>query len=211
MASLSLNCPRCGAQNSSINLLMSIPLNKRSDRHHVIGRCASCMDDCLLTLHNTSGSTTSPIDYGESHPVRNGFSVIEILPSSGQSEVPEFLPANVMTILVEGEKCFSSKHFSAAASCYRKAMERSLRHLNPSETGMLNKRIRALEKGGLIPNALVELLDHVRLFGNEAMHDDDIDPTHEDIQTAREFAHLFLTYTFALPEKLRLASKNREL
>ncbi|MEL6839564.1 MAG: DUF4145 domain-containing protein [Pseudomonadota bacterium] len=126
-------------------------------------------------------------------------------PKPPEPEVPDSIPENVAKPFVEAEHSFASGHFSAAGSCYRKAMERSLKHVDPNISGMLNKRIRALEKSGLLPSGMIELLDQVRLFGNSSMHEDDVDPTKEDCAAAREFAQLFLTYVFSLPAKVASA------
>ncbi len=64
---------------------------------------------------------------------------------------------------------------------------------------MLNKRIRELENNSILPHPMIELLDQVRLFGNDSMHEEEYDPSKEECEAAREFAFLFLTYAFAMP------------
>jgi len=74
--------------------------------------------------------------------------------------------------------------------------------LFPEGKGMINNRIRELEKEELLPSILVSLLDHVKYFGNVSMHEEDVDPSKSDCEAAREFTRLFLTYTFTLPAKV---------
>lgn len=73
---------------------------------------------------------------------------------------------------------------------------------------MLNARIRQIEKQSLLPQALIDLLDQVRIFGNATMHEDEYDPTKEDCDAARDFAHLFFTYTFSLPAMIAAVHEN---
>lgn len=79
-----------------------------------------------------------------------------------------------------------------------------MKDICPNAKGSLYSRIREMESEGLLPSSLIELLDHVRIFGNTSLHDDD-DPSKEDCSTARDFADLFLTYSYSLPAKISAA------
>lgn len=57
---------------------------------------------------------------------------------------------------------------------------------------------------------MIELLDQVKLFGNAAIHEEDEDPTQEEVEDARMFAHLYLEYVHALPSRVEAAKTRRE-
>lgn len=99
-------------------------------------------------------------------------------------------------------------HWSAAALAYRATMERALKQMFPGDMGMLNKRIRKAEAERRFPQAMIDWLDEVKAFGNEAAHEE-WDAAQEDAEAAREFASLFLTYAYTMPERVRLAREKR--
>ncbi|OWU80718.1 hypothetical protein ATO1_08655 [Phaeobacter sp. 22II1-1F12B] len=89
---------------------------------------------------------------------------------------------------------------------YRRTIERTLRQIDPDQTGSLYHRIEALKDASALPQTLIDLLHRIRFLGNTAVHDDeDVDPA--DVTHGREFVHLFLVYTFELPEKIRQATE----
>lgn len=120
----------------------------------------------------------------------------------------EHLPANVDTAFMDAERSYAAHHISAAGMMYRKAVERAVKLLNPDGKGLLNRRIRDLEKANALPQSLIDLMDHVKLIGNDSAHEDE-DPSAEDVEVAREFTRLLLTYLFELPGKVALAAERR--
>lgn len=119
------------------------------------------------------------------------------------------LPTNVETAFAEGERSFAAENYAAAAVMYRKAVERSVKLINPDGKGMLNQRIRELEAKNALPHSLIELMDMVKFIGNDGAHDDD-DPTPEDVKQGRDFTRLLLTYLWELPEEVAKAKAARE-
>lgn len=203
------DCGRCGTKQSAMTV--GCELKARDLRYiwFVFCICGTCHQPTLFEL-DYPADITSLQDDGAFYNRILATTLNEQFPQLPSPNKIENLPPNVAHIYVEAENCFASGSFSAAGSCYRKTIERSLKHLDTSLTGMLNQRIRALEKQNVIPAAMIELLDQVRLFGNESMHEDDYDPKQEDCSAAREFCELFLTYVFALPQKIENAKQNRE-
>ena len=204
MAAISADCPWCNAKGAALEQ----KLERRSEQSKAtwewLVRCPICMGPALVMLrdrdeHRGITSAVIPSKFAGENKISDRFSILAIFPSKSGPEIPEFIPENVKVPFLEAEHSFIEGRYSAAGSCYRKAIERSLKVIDPEITGMLNARIRELEKRGILPPTLVELLDQVRLFGNQAMHEDDQDPTKEDCAAAREFCELFLRYSFTLP------------
>ena len=200
MRSLLIDCGRCNAKGAAFVLKAEHKHPRNSYRWYCLGVCGICNHTSLLLVDcNSSGN-------GPVSEESVGISAVsEALPKPDEPRIASDISDQVRVPLREAENAFSAGLFSVAASCYRKSMERATKEIDPDATGMLNARIRKIERDGQLPSAMIDLLDQVRLFGNEAMHEDDIDPTQEDCVAAREFAHLFLTYAFSLPAKIARA------
>ena len=197
MASINHNCPRCSSKGAAFLLLYDVSSPNSAFEWYTVGKCGVCLRASLFNLR--MNSTGSPPCSAASQSIT---AVISCDPAPAKPNVPDNIPDNVATPYLEAEHSFAAGHYSAAGSCYRKAMERSLKHIDPNLKGMLNQRVRLLEKNGLLPIGMIELLDQIRLFGNTSMHEDDFDPTKADCEAAREFSQLFLTYAFSLPKKV---------
>lgn len=137
------------------------------------------------------------------------FAIIDTIPAPRSPDVPDHLPAPVASKMFEAERSLLSAHYAAATTLYRTAMERALKDMFPYDKGTLHARIRKAEAEKRFPQAMIDWLDEVRAFGNDAAHEYDWDPTREDAEAARDFASLFLTYAYTMPERVRLARERR--
>jgi hypothetical protein len=214
MGHFKIDCPHCGAKMATFSILFELRSNEFARAWDTFCVCGVCKDTALIRLLdiNPNSGDIEPIRWGLKNEISKKFKVVRQYPHADDVGVPEGTPDNVKQPLFEANHSLVDGRYSAAAACYRKAIERSLRHVDIELQGMLNARIRQLEKKRILPESMVALLDHVRLFGNEAMHEDDIDPTKDDCVAAKEFCELFLTYTFSLPKKIEAAriSASRE-
>ena len=201
MANIIHDCPFCKGKGAAFRLAADTRHPKGLFHWYSMGICGVCSNTALFVV-------TTITDSGPSQINSTGIeSIGTCYPTPPQPRIPASIPENVSLPLLEAEGSFTDGRYSAAGSCYRKAIERAIRHIDPQISGMLNKRIRKLEERKLIPHSMIDLLDQVRLFGNTSMHEDEEDPTEEDCAAARDFADLFLTYAFSLPEKVRAAKE----
>jgi len=194
MTSFATNCARCSAQGASFSVVAHHQHPVSFYSWYAMAYCGVCSEVSLFLLA-TNSKSNGPTSLAN----ENILTILDALPTLSEPRVPKNIPASVIVPLVEAEKAFAQGLFSAAGSCYRKAMERATKQIDPSLKGMLNSRIRTLEKQASLPKSMIELLDQIRLFGNESMHEDDRDPSREDCEVAREFANLFLIYAFEMP------------
>ncbi len=200
MGSTLHNCVNCGGKNAAFEFLSDHAAS--SYDFYSPARCGVCGKVTLFLVRMRSSG------HGPAKAASDGIEhIMDCWPKSDALRIAENVPERVLRPLTEAEKAFRAGLFSAAGACYRKAMERSVKEIDPSAKGMLNARIRSVEKAKKLPESMIELLDQVRLFGNEAMHEDDLDPTKEDCEAARDFAHLFLTYAFSLPAMIDVAKQ----
>ena len=204
MASIAHDCPRCKSKNSAFIILdeqFSQVINNVWD---IMIRCGVCNDVALASLLNMQPNvdTRSPTKLAQSKPIFERFCILRFYPEVEKSDVPDDMPDNVKSAYLEAESSFQNGLYSGAGACYRKAIERAVKNLLPDGKGMLNSRIKEIEKKGLLPPTMISLLDRVRIFGNQSVHEEDIDPTKEECDLARQFSMLFLTYSYSLPAKI---------
>lgn len=88
------------------------------------------------------------------------------------------LPADVLELYNEARVVVSASP-RAAAALLRLAVERLVVHLG-EETGKLHVRIGRLKKRGDITRRTIDALDAVRITGNAAVHEGQIDPVGDD-------------------------------
>jgi hypothetical protein len=104
--------------------------------------------------------------------------VLVIIDKDGKTVVqpPEVLdfdatdiPAPIASSLEEAIKCHAAQCYKAAALMVRRVLEELCE--DRKATGKnLQDRIKALSKNILVPQALLEAADHLRLLGNDAAH-----------------------------------------
>ena len=90
---------------------------------------------------------------------------------------------------------------NAAGAMLRKSIDVGLKHVAPEAKGKLVARINKAADLGKITPELAEWAHHVRLEGNDAVHDED--PfTREQAEHLFKFTELLLMYLFTLPGML---------
>ncbi len=213
MTSIKEYCPYCASSSAAFELLHDTQSKADSRYWYSLARCGVCKEVALVKFMDKvvgigSSQSFPPSEYGRGNVVEERYKTMALYPEVTASDIPEDLPENVRTSFAEAEAAYAQNLFSSAAACYRKSIERAVKHLHPNGKGTLNARIRELEKNGLLPKTLIDLLDRVRILGNLSVHEDDVDPSREDCTVARDFSRLFLVYTYSLPAKvLRLSSE----
>lgn len=176
----------------------------------MLAQCGICFRGVLFHLSggNARGvrpeSLTAPDILNRTH-----FVIQEVFPEGPADHAIANLPATVESAFNEAEGSFAAARYSAAAVMYRKAVERSVKHIAPDGKGPLAARIRALEGKHALPHAMIELMEMVKFLGNDGAHDDE-DPTSEDVARGRDFTRLLLVYLWDLPAKVAIARARRE-
>jgi hypothetical protein len=210
MQGVPADCPHCGTRRAFFGFKAEVK-SKKLPLWYVLAVCQVCDGAVILEFsHRGASLGDSPNKAAEHGDINDQFHLGRMLPEAPRPRLATHIPENVESPLLEAEQAYANCSYSAAGSMYRKATERAVKAIDPELTGMLNTRIRKLEERSLLPNAMIELLDQVRLFGNASMHEDEIDPTEEECSAARDFCHLFLTYTFSLPAKVAEAKENAD-
>lgn len=206
MGFISYDCPRCGTRKSNFDLLASF--GKDPTPMSMFGVCSNCSKGVIfdLRIKRSVGAEPHQLMGLQFHEF---FIITAIQPKPEPIGKINDLPEAVKTAYSEAEASYSNRQLSAAAVMYRKAIERTLKDRYPEIKGMLNQKIRSLEAKQALPHALIELMDMVKFLGNDGAHDDD-DPTPEEVERGRDFARLFLTYTYELPARIAAAKRERK-
>ncbi|WP_296038250.1 DUF4145 domain-containing protein [uncultured Agrobacterium sp.] len=124
-------------------------------------------------------------------------------PTRSRSILPAHLPDDVLKAFQQAETNFELVgHEEAAATMYRRALERALKFTHPDLKGSLKDKIKKLVAEGTLPSALGEWADEIRVVGNDGAHDDDVD--RENLKAARMFCDSFLRYLITLPKEVEL-------
>jgi len=139
----------------------------------------------------------------------DNFRILSSAPSVPPVEVVDNLPRQIQQAFSEAEANFADGRLMSSAIMFRKTVELTVRDLNPEGKGMLNARIRALQKAEAVPDTLIKLLDTVKFLGNEGAHDEEA-PSIDDVERGRDFTRLFLVYSYELPARIASALPNEK-
>lgn len=217
---MSLDCPHCMTPHAPfmVKYMNTLPLGIGSQLYRIetTGPCELCKSSCSAVYTVRSSRQPSLSESGGKLPDNfsiNGASVLEIWfdaqhPEAPKPNLPDHLPDRLQRPYLEAEKAFNQGLWSLAAAGYRKAVDRAISPIVPPEFKgkMLGPKIGALEKQNILPEAMLEWIRLVKNDGNFALHDDDHDFDSKDqVQPAREFAHMLLTYLYTFPAKVRIA------
>ncbi len=127
-------------------------------------------------------------------------------PSPNENKVPNDVPQNVAEYFLQARGSAQRGFWDAAGAMFRKALDVSLRTLNPGAKGTIYERIESLPEGAGVTKAMKDWAHAVRRLGADAAHDED--PfTKEETEDLEYFTDAFLTYAFSLPALVRSHQK----
>lgn len=109
-------------------------------------------------------------------------------------------PSPLTRSLREADACFRAKAYSATALMCRKTLE-GLCAEHGIERGNLAQKLTALRDNEVIDKRLYEWADALRLSGNEAAHDLDVQLKAEDARDLLEFTKAILEYIYTFRDK----------
>lgn len=203
MAAFPHACPYCGTSQASFEVMSEYRPVRFPDHIHAHARCGVCSQAVTVVFNPLNkkvarGSFTLT-NHLQGNP--NDVEIIAFYPPPATPEAPDHLPPNVEAFFLEAAANVKTGP-NAAGAMLRKSIDVALKHVDPALTGKLVSRInKAAESGKLTPE-LAEWAHHVRLEGNDAVHDDD--PfTAEEAAALHEFTELVLMYLFTLPGMLK--------
>lgn len=204
MGTVPFDCPHVGCLTKNVGLSTSAvtPIDNRHG--NLFGSCPVCNRGVLLFISSKVSGNLGNATKLSGENFAQVFSITGSAPSSPVNEVVADLPPSIELTYAEAEANYVDGRMMSASIMYRKTVELAVRDLNPNGKGMLNARIRALQKEEAVPDTLIKLLDTVKFLGNEGAHDEE-PPSPEDVERGRDFTRLFLVYSYELPARVEAA------
>ncbi|MFG6566672.1 DUF4145 domain-containing protein [Sulfitobacter sp. 1A13679] len=204
MGTVPFDCPHVGCLTKTVGLELMYSHSPSGVKGSTFGFCPVCQKGVILYLEWKNRKAV-----GEAHKLSGSqfwenYRIIDSAPTPPARDVVANLPDKIGMVFDEAEANFADGRHMSAATMYRKSIELTLKDLNPEGKGMLNARIRALQKEEAVPDTLIKLLDTVKFLGNEGAHDDE-PPSPEDVERGRDFTRLFLVYSYELPARVEAA------
>jgi hypothetical protein len=226
MAQLIANCPRCGANKITFDLVSAIKTEIYygwQNRYEAFCICRQCLRSTTFVLSESVNG-----DYEYVHKTGlikiegavNRFVTIEgtiTLKDTAAVEPPEFVPETIEAVFREGATCLAVRCNNAAGAMFRLCIDLVTSALLPEEDVQgLNARIRRnlglrlpwLFDNGRLPEALRELSSCVREDGNDAAHAGTLKK--EDAEDLLDFTEVLLERIYTEPMRLKLAQERRE-
>lgn len=226
MSELVANCPRCGANKITFDLVSAIKTVYRYNWQYSYETFCICRQCNRSTIFVLSESVHS--DYKYVHKTGlvniegavNKFMNIEGIVSLKDSvtvKPPEHIPEQIGDVFREGATCLAVNCYNAAGTMFRLCIDILTRALLPEEeTEGLNRRTRRnlglrlpwLFDNGRLPETLRDLSTCVREDGNDGAHAGSLKK--EDPEDLLDFTLILLERIYTEPERLRLAQERRQ-
>jgi hypothetical protein len=227
MAELVANCPRCGTERITFDIMALNLLPIQYGWQHwfeVFGVCRHCQASTIFLISETPQTheidlfnKTSPLKVAGS--LNNYFKVEGFISLKDQAKLdpPEHVPDNIANVFREAATCLSVKCWNAAGTMFRMCIDLATRPLLPVEEieGLNNKtrrdlglRLPWLFNNGKLPTDLRELSTCIREDGNDAAHQGTL--TREDAEDILDFTTAMLERLFTEPRRLELANLRRQ-
>lgn len=227
MPQLVANCPRCGAQKISFDLLSLIELGVQFGwkiHWEAFCRCGHCSQGTIFYI--------TPLDHEKASEVKRIGGLMKIMGSVNRAvrierhisvsdaasvSPPEYLPADVLASFKEGAKCMAIGCYNAAGTMFRLCVDITSRGKLPEgEVEGLNARVRRdlglrlpwLFDNRYLPEDLRELSTCIKEDGNDGAHRGTL--TKEDALDLLDFTEALLKRVYTEPERLRLAKERRD-
>lgn len=226
------NCPRCGAQNMTFDLIQENQLGKspRSGRGfridcrvvEVFCVCRKCEKSTVFTIWEKTVQGVGGA-FGGNPVLAVGGAVNRYADSCGPvtlkdiaaQKPPADLPDNIHTAFQEGATCLAVGCFNAACAMFRLCIDLAAKEkLAPIsdvsrtvKNGSLKSKLDKLKERGELPPALHELSTCIKDYGNDGVHDGTLQKV--DAENLLDFTRELLEHLYTNPAKLKLATDRR--
>lgn len=227
MTELVADCPRCGADRITLDVLEAVPVYKMygwQTTYEAFCLCRNCHRSTVFIVAEKTlqlsehigrqGGLTSVRNSANNYVDIEGY--ISQANQAGRA-APEHLPDDIQEIFDEAARCFTVDCFNAVGTMVRLCLDKATRRLLPAEDrDGLNARTRRdlglrlpwLIDHGLVPEALRELSHCIREDGNDGAHAGNLQ--RGDAEDMLDFANVLLERLFTEPKRIELAQQRRD-
>jgi hypothetical protein len=193
-----LECPNCMLSFEG-NVLSDYQVENHDDPlealKYTFSKCPKCENPILLEQERE-------IDYDKIY-----WGSPKILYPQTDFHINPVIPDKLRESLIESVQCYRAKSYTATTIMCRRTLEgfctiRGIKERN------LASSIAKLKTEGIINEQLFEWANELRLLGNEAAHNIDIDFTSTDARDTLDFTIAILDFTYSFKDKFE-KFKNR--
>ncbi|WP_078084322.1 DUF4145 domain-containing protein [Microbulbifer mangrovi] len=222
MAELVANCPRCGAEQITFDVLGQILTHVEYDWKRWFEAFCHCRRCSLSTVF-----VLAQKNYSESNLFQNlaglGYAINSIVSIEGYisekdraaEEPPEHLPIQIDSAFREGASCMAIGCNNAAATMFRLCIDLATKSMLREESCGLNSRIRRnlglrlpwLFEQNILPAALQDLSTCIKDDGNDGAHEGDLGK--EEAEDILDFTYVLLERLYTEPKRIELAQERR--
>jgi len=229
MTELVSDCPRCGAQQITFNVLSGAPVEVRHGgggticKYEVSCICKRCNRTTVFIVRDVDVNASQYIKVNGIENINDALNhYISIvghvsLKDSVGAAPPEHLPQDIEAIYREGATCLAVGCFNAAATMFRLCVDVATKAMLPDgdENGLnakvrrnLGLRLPWLIENQYLPEALLELTNCIKDDGNEGAHAGTLGEI--DAKDLLDFSVILLERIYTEPKRLELAKIRRK-
>jgi len=226
MAELVADCPRCGANKITFDLIESIiTVEKHGWQiwYEAFGICRQCDRSTVFVL-------SVRVHDDHEYVYKKGLLKIEgavnkyvdiegviSLKDKITEKSPEFVPENIESIFKEGAACLAVNCYNAAGTMFRLCIDLVTKSILPEDdVDGLNRgtrrnlgiRLPWLFDNNYLPEALREISSCVREDGNDGAHAGTL--SKNDAEDLLDFSRILLERIYTEPKRLCLAQERRK-
>lgn len=227
MSELVANCPRCGANQITFDLISGIPTRVLYDWQHwyeafcICRNCKKstvfvlCDDDMRSNNYVTKKGGLAELSISVNNVMRIEDYISE--KDAAARKPPEHLPPKVEAAFKEGAACMAIGCPNAAATMFRLCIDLSTREMLPQEDmNDPNKKVRRylglrltwLFDNGKLPNDLRDLSTCIKDEGNDGAHQGTL--SEGDAADILDFTFELLKRLYTEPKRIELAKERRQ-
>ncbi len=225
MAELVTDCPRCGVQRISFDVLRASPVGIAYEWqrwHEAFCVCRHCNKSTVFVLSQKIGAQA---ERAIGVPLENLTSVnayynIETFISTKDKAgkpPPDHLPKEIAAAFREGATCLTVDCFNAAGTMFRLCIDHATKALVPEEKDggpapksvyLLGHRLKWLFDNGRLDERLKDLAGCIKDDGNDGAHQGTLD--NKDAEDIQDFAFELLERLYTLPKRLELKKQEQQ-
>lgn len=169
----------------------------QQNSHLALGACGAC--SLPITFHIEDGLGRNGTLSETKGALDHYWIILSEWPVRSSSIAPEHTPPAVAKRFIEGEEAYNRGSWNASVAMYRSALDIATKGLEGVPSGQsFFHRLKWLHENHRITPDMKAWADHVRIEGNEALHDPE-EFTQADAKPLRLFTEMFLRYVFELP------------
>lgn len=158
--------------------------------NYTFSKCPKCEGPLLVEQERELDFDLSKIFWGEP----------KLIYPNSEFHINPVIPEKLRSSLSESIKCYKAKSYTATTIMCRRTIE-GFSQIKGVKEKNLAKSIENLKIKGIINNQLYEWAAELRLLGNEAAHNIDIELTAIDARDTLDFTIAILDFSYSFKDK----------